>query len=262
MSELSHKRARLLIQQKELSTEENRRLAAHLVQCEECRRYASIHIFLSRNLNLEAVRTKPTPELKAEILNRVQKQRINNLIIKPIRTFAAIAVIFAIVIFAWSLFRSAPEQLAPLQPQVDSMEVPTRTPRPTLTPLPTRFQDMLRQITTPEEIAGVWGFDKGPVYKLYYQFNRDGTYSSSKSANRERLENSPSLIGEFWFEGSRLKLNIIDKNVGNACLGVVGVYEVHLLENGALRFDLIDDECTFRSRELSVNDFEPTEVTE
>jgi hypothetical protein len=205
----------------------------------------------------------------------VERQHRRNQITNPLKALAAVTVLAIILVVAWQTIGTAARQAEVSQPEVEAQEVvatevpaealteaPTRTPRPTLTPLPTRFQDMLRQITAPEEIAGVWGFDKGPVFKLYYQFNRDGTYSSSKSATRERLENSPAIIGEFWFEGSRLKLNIIDKNIGNACLGVVGVYEVHLLENGALRFDLIDDECTFRSRELSVNNFEPTEVTE
>jgi anti-sigma factor RsiW len=89
-----------------LSPEERSALAALLAQCEECRRYAEMHVFLSRHLHLEAVRTQPAPEFKAAILHRAQSQYRRNLIMNPIRTAAAVAVLAAVLIVAWLAIRS------------------------------------------------------------------------------------------------------------------------------------------------------------
>lgn len=273
MSELSHKRARLLIQQKQLSPEEHRSLAAHLVQCDECRRYAATHMYLSRNLHLETVRTRPAPAVRAAVLNQVQRQHRRNQIMSPLRAIAAVTVLAVILVLAWQTIGTAARQAEVSQPEVEAQEVvatevltgtpteaPTRTPRPTLTPLPTRVQNSLGQVTTVEELAGVWAYSRGSIGYIYYQFNQDGTWSGAPTL--KRLEDSPGIIGKFWFEGSRLNVNVAEDIIDLRCEDVVGVYEVQLLENGALRLELIEDECDERSEELSDKDLEPVELTE
>jgi hypothetical protein len=268
MSELSHKRARSLIQQERLSPEKRSVLAQHLAWCEECRRYAETHVYLSQHLHLEPVRAQPAPEFRGAIFQRVQSQRRWNLIMNPVRASAAVAVLAAVVIVAWLAIRTTAGQSAVSQPATEAPQAvatgaPTRLPRPTLTPLPTRVQEILRQVTTPEELSGVWGFHSGPGFSEYWQFSQDGTFSRAASPTRERLENSPAVKGEFWFEGIRLYLNISEnRSVRDRCLGDIGVYEVQLLQNGALRFELIEDECGSRSDALSHNDFEPTVLTQ
>lgn len=272
MSELSHKRARLLIQQKQLSPEENSRLAAHLVQCEECRRYAATHMYLSRNLHLETVRTRPAPAVRAAVLNQVQRQHRRNQIMSPLRAIAAVTVLAVILVLAWQTIGTAARQAEVSQPEVKAQEVvatevpaeapteaPTRTPRPTLTPLPTRVQNIVRQLTTAEELAGVWAYSRGSIGNEYYQFNQDGTWSSAPT--QERLENSPGIIGEFWFEETRLNLNVTEDISPRGCEGIVGVYEVYLLENGAFKLELIGDDCP-RSMHYPNKNFEPVELTE
>ena len=66
------------------------------------------------------------------------------------------------------------------------------------------------------------------------QFNEDGTLRASTHP------------GEFRFEGTRL---IFNSNPAGACfqLGAeTGIYEVNLLENGNLKFTVIEDDCLVR----------------
>jgi hypothetical protein len=117
-------------------------------------------------------------------------------------------------------------------------------------------------VTTPEELSGVWGYSRGGLGARYYQFTQDGTFSNAASLTRERLEDTPAVKGEFWFEGSQLHLNVIEfLATGEPCVGEIGVYEAQLLENGNLRFIVIDDDCSWRIGDLG-NDFEPAELSE
>lgn len=263
MSKLSHKQVRKLIQQNQISINDQRDLANHLDHCSACQEYAKVHMHLSHNIYLEGVRTKPSPKFKSDILNRVNREQRRKLIMNPIKTFAAVATILAVVIFAWFILRSTPVDSVALQSQDVSIEAPTRTPRPTLTPLPTRVQDILRQVTLTEELVGVWGYQRGPGFNLYYQFGDDGTFRIASTASRERLENSPSVIGKFWFDDSRLLFKIEQNTLETAtCIDNIGVYEVHLLETGDLRFKVIEDDCTWRARQFSDHDAMPVEIKE
>ena len=175
---------------------------------------------------------------------------------RPIKLFAVAAVLVVIVVFVWIMFRPETGILADNLPESVS-EAPSRTPRPTLTPLPTRVQGIVGQVTTAEELAGVWGYRRGTDFGLYYMFNQDGTLHMAATPTRERLEDSPSIIGEYWFEGSQLFFNITKSNMPEPCINVLGVYDVHLLENGNLRFVVVDDVCSWRTKQLSEHDVEP-----
>ena len=65
---------------------------------------------------------------------------------------------------------------------------------------------------------------------------RDGTY-------RVQFRGGTLFPGEFWFEGTQLFLQAsVGCDVGNP----IGIYEVELLENGNLKFTVIEDECATR----------------
>jgi hypothetical protein len=96
-----------------------------------------------------------------------------------------------------------------------------------------------------EDIAGTTWFSNfgGP---LYIQFFEDGTMRGS--SNRELVEDHPQAITKFWFEGTQLFFEAThqggcDEDAPDA----VGIYEVHLLENGNLRFVASEDECAGRA---------------
>ncbi len=269
MSELSHKRARWLIQRKRLSPEERSRLGAHLARCDECREYAAIHMMLARDLQLAPVRTRPSPALRAAVLSRVDIHQRREQIMNPIRTLAAVAVLAVVVFFAWQTIGGSVRQAAVAEPEAatplppTSEAPPTRTPRPTLTPLATRFQDIDHQITTAEELVGVYGYQRWGGNHRYFLFGPDGTYSIAGTLSRERLEDTPAESGEFWFEDTRLHLLVLDnRNEATECIDVVGLYEVQLLTNGALRFEVVEDECRWHESEFPTFDFEPVELPE
>jgi len=93
-----------------------------------------------------------------------------------------------------------------------------------------------------EDIAGTWHSttDSGVL-----QFNEDGTALGDPAA----VNPNPA---EFRFEGTRYF--VTNTGQGNACtqLGAdTGIYEVELLENGNLKFTVIEDECAIRVSVLS-----------
>ena len=88
-----------------------------------------------------------------------------------------------------------------------------------------------------EDIVGTW---KSNTSSVEIQFNEDGT-------TRYQFRDGHILNAEFRFEGTRF-FDIVSNRV-NACvvLGVeTGIYEIELLENGNLKFTVIEDECPVR----------------
>jgi len=86
-----------------------------------------------------------------------------------------------------------------------------------------------------EDIVGTW---RTPASITQIQFNGDGT-SSLKRVDEVIVDN------KFRFEGTRF----FDIASGHTCfqLGAdTGIYEVELLENGNLKFTVIEDECPVR----------------
>ena len=98
------------------------------------------------------------------------------------------------------------------------------------------------------DIVGTWQSttDSGVV-----QFNEDGTALGDPAAVNPRP-------GEFWFEGTQF---FIQDSVGCDAGNPIGIYEVELLENGNLKFTVIEDECATRATALQgaivAAEFEP-----
>jgi hypothetical protein len=101
--------------------------------------------------------------------------------------------------------------------------------------------------TGAEDIAGMWTRDlEGSATSFY--FKEDGTFNLLFSTDPEKLENSPGLIGEYWFEGSQLFVTDVEQFIATS-MGMcpdVGVYEVVMLETGNIMFRVVEDECAGR----------------
>jgi hypothetical protein len=98
-----------------------------------------------------------------------------------------------------------------------------------------------------ESIVGTWfGVGSGE----YFQFNEDGTYTGLD--NREAVATNPDVEGEYKFDGTRIVMTSI---VHPVCPGTTGTYEVELLENGNLRFTVVEDECQVRTDVLQGRGF-------
>ena len=83
-----------------------------------------------------------------------------------------------------------------------------------------------------EDIAGTW---QSSLTDLRFHFDEDGTYV------RERVGDHSHTGLELRFEGTRL---IWKDDEECTSLGAeTGIYEVELLENGNLKFTVIEDEC-------------------
>jgi len=102
------------------------------------------------------------------------------------------------------------------------------------------------------DIAGTWQSttDSGEM-----QFNEDGTLIFVTAAV------NPFVV-EFRFEGTRLFLEGYPPGFLCVQLGaVIVIYEVELLENGNLKFTVIEDECplrvTYFTGALIEREFEP-----
>ncbi len=89
-----------------------------------------------------------------------------------------------------------------------------------------------------EDIAGTW---HSIISSAEIQFNEDGTALSTGSSGS-------IFTSEFWFEGTQyFEQAEVQCDVGNP----IGIYEVELLENGNLKFTVIEDECATRVNYLA-----------
>ncbi len=87
------------------------------------------------------------------------------------------------------------------------------------------------------DIVGTW---KSTTSSVVFQFNEDGT-------SRMKTAQGTDITSEFRFEGTRFFEKHINPSSG--CLGLgaeTGIYEIELLENGNLKFTVIEDECPVR----------------
>ena len=96
-----------------------------------------------------------------------------------------------------------------------------------------------------EDIVGTWHQINVPGLAGYYQYSEDGTFRGAQV--REWVEDHPTDKGEFWFEGAQL---FIEESLGVCDENPIGIYEVHLLANGNLKFVVIEDECRSRATRL------------
>ena len=88
-----------------------------------------------------------------------------------------------------------------------------------------------------EDIVGTW---QSTISAVEIQFNDDGTYRVQDSDGR-------ISVAEFRFEGTRF---FAGDASGDPCtkLGYeTGIFEVELLENGNLKFSVIEDGCLSRA---------------
>jgi len=101
--------------------------------------------------------------------------------------------------------------------------------------------------TGPQDLQGKWTRAlEGSATSFY--FKDDGTYHLLHSTDPEALENSPGLIGEYWFDGSQLNLRDVEmfRALSIDMCADVGIYEVIMLETGNLLFRVVEDECEGR----------------
>ena len=117
-------------------------------------------------------------------------------------------------------------------------------------------------INSAVELAGVWhrttrtGFG-GEVYR---QYTEDGSYRMGSSL--EELEAQPRVEGRFWFEDAQI---VVQDTAGlpayDICVegGKTGRYDLEMLENGHIRFVLVEDECADRARLVGAGEMERVE---
>ena len=84
-----------------------------------------------------------------------------------------------------------------------------------------------------EDIVGTWS---STTSSAVTQRSEDGTL-------RGQTASGSIFTGEFWFEGTQyFQQASVSCGVGNP----IGIYEVELLENGNLKWTVIEDECLTR----------------
>ena len=103
-------------------------------------------------------------------------------------------------------------------------------------------------ITSFEDIAGTTYERQGPGIDLFFYFFEDGTWHDS--SNRDLVVDRPSGISETRFEGTTVFLH---QTKGRCDDNPDATYEIHLLENGNLKFVAIEDSCAIRSSSYTSN---------
>ena len=110
-------------------------------------------------------------------------------------------------------------------------------------------------VSSLEDFAGTTYERQGPGGQFFSHFFEDGTWHGS--SNRDLVEDRPEIIMETRFEGTKVFL----KETTGVCVDEDAIadatYEIHLLENGNLKFVAIEDTCLARSSALSVDEYAP-----
>ncbi len=86
-------------------------------------------------------------------------------------------------------------------------------------------------ITSFDDIAGTTYERQGAGGVAYVHFFEDGTWHGS--SNRDLVEDSPSVISETRFEGTKI---FMTETKGFCSANPEAIYEIHLLEKGNLQF--------------------------
>ncbi len=97
-------------------------------------------------------------------------------------------------------------------------------------------------ITSFDDIAGTTYERQGSGGQLFFYFFEDGTWHAS--SNRDLVEESPIVIAETRFEGTKVFLSEIK---GICDDDPDAIYEIDVLENGNLQLVAIEDTCGCRS---------------
>ena len=100
-------------------------------------------------------------------------------------------------------------------------------------------------VTSADDILGAWHRTSGAQW--YIAFHEDGTINGSAYLD--------AVVGgrghdewKYRFEGTQL---VMEGTGGHCEASDVGIFEVHVLENGNLRFLSIEDKCASRAGQLS-----------
>lgn len=147
---------------------------------------------------------------------------------------ALLAIVVAIFIF----WQSSNVDTGALGEEVAQQEAVTEVPTRVTLASPTSTPS-LPLATDPEDILGDW---RGVNSLMFFRYMPDGTYRGARDLSD--LEDQPLFAGEFRFEGTQLFIFQTEAaGAPNECPSTPGIYEVQLLDDGNLRYKMIEDEC-------------------
>ena len=171
------------------------------------------------------------------------------LLAKSLRTLLAVGFVLLV---AMGCAPTATPTLVP--PTATPTPVPpTATPTPvpptaTPTPAPPTATPTPVLATSAKDIVGTW-VGVG-AEGLYHRFNEDGTHQVGTSL--QVLVAKPDVEETFRFEGTRLIFTEVKVTGLPPCGPAPGIYEVHLLANGNIKFVCIQDACKQRRRSTAM----------
>ena len=102
-------------------------------------------------------------------------------------------------------------------------------------------------VTSADAILGTWHRTSGGPW--YLAFHEDGTLNGSQGLEAV-VEGRGGIEYTYRFEGTQL----IVEGSGGSCLEdsqLIGIYEVHMLKNGNLKFLAIEEDCADRETTLA-----------
>jgi hypothetical protein len=115
-------------------------------------------------------------------------------------------------------------------------------------------------ISSAKDLTGVWHKTTHGAFGMdvYRAFTEEGIYRMGTSVRE--LDERPRVEGESQFEGNHFVMQEFAAIPGfDVCIeaGQVGTYTVELLENGHIRFVVVEDECSDRVLMLGSGEMEP-----
>jgi len=135
---LTHTQARALTQTAHLHEDDRIALREHLATCDECRRYAAMHLRLLRELPQPATRPQPTAAQRAAILGAAKRSAPARRGPMHLTSLAGLAAMCLLVVAGWLLIRPAqPSATASPPPRWSTLVaifLPEASPTPVATP--------------------------------------------------------------------------------------------------------------------------------
>jgi hypothetical protein len=102
-------------------------------------------------------------------------------------------------------------------------------------------------IASTEGLVG--SYHGGREGDAWIHFGDDGTYEIAFGGSADVLDN-PDIHGSFRFEDGMLFMVDTSNDLSSECDNIEGSYEMTRLSEGQIQFNLIEDECTPRRRDL------------
>ena len=130
-----------------------------------------------------------------------------------------------------------PTSIPPTATRIPNTATPS--PIPSATPV---------QATSAKEILGLWHGEGRDG--MQFKFEEDGTCQQTQI--RDSLDNNPNVTCEYKFEGDQLIFTTLEVRGLPPCEEDIGIYEVHLLENGNIKFMVVEDSCRPRVSSTAV----------